>query len=101
MRKLIVFATISFMGAGSHAWAQSPGIKDCSQGSPERRLVCLQENIKLLDQLLSQRPKLDNIVIQWADHPNSCIVYMGNNLLEVRDTCTDPNRNRFVIRPYQ
>lgn len=54
---------------------------------------------KQVNDTKGQIPKLDRIVIQWFDHPNSCLTYQGNNLLQVVDTCLDPNRNRFAIRP--
>jgi hypothetical protein len=53
-----------------------------------------------LTQLKGQIPKLDSVVFAWTTHPSSCITYMGNNLLQVTDTCVDPNKNQFAIRPF-
>ncbi|WP_155765452.1 hypothetical protein [Mesorhizobium erdmanii] len=84
--------------------ASAVQLKDCSQGSAKKRIACLQANINTLNSSLEKidsNPNLSDIVIQWAGHPNSCVTYIGNNTLQVRDTCSDPNENRFVIRKYQ
>ena len=142
MRKSLLLAISLLVSAVPTAQAVS--LKDCSRGSTKERMVCLQENIALLNKsheagtaelrkavtelttklgtltttvdtlttkvdtltgqvndLKGQIPNLGNIVIQWAGGGNSCITYMGNNLVQVVDTCVDPNRNRFVIRPYR
>ncbi|MER8374433.1 hypothetical protein [Mesorhizobium sp. M1406] len=79
-------------------------LKDCSQFSQEKKVACLGDNVislnDELDRVSKAPPNLGNVVIQWADHSNSCLTYLGNNLIQVVDTCTDPNRNRFVVRPF-
>jgi len=54
-----------------------------------------------VDGLKGQIPKFSEVVIQWFDHPNSCLTYLGGGLVQVTDTCTDPNRNKFVVRTYR
>jgi peptidoglycan hydrolase CwlO-like protein len=50
--------------------------------------------------LKGQIPNLDSVVIEWTTHNGSCITYMGNNLVQLVDTCLDPNKNQFKIRTF-
>jgi hypothetical protein len=124
--------------------ARAVTLQDCSQGTTEKRIACLQADIVLLNSsheavatelrnaitdlttkvgtlttnvgtlttqvktlttqvndLKGQIPNLDSVAIEWAPHPTSCITYMGNNLVQIVDTCKDPNKNKFMIRPFQ
>jgi hypothetical protein len=90
MRRSILLATGLLITAVSTAYAA-----DCNQGTVEKRIQCLQEKLDVLTKQVT-----GPVVIQWADHGNSCLTYLGNNLVQVIDTCVDPNRNRFVVRPY-
>lgn len=95
MRKSILLATGLLITAVPTAYAA-----DCSQGTLEKRIVCLQEKIDALTTQVGQIPKLDSVVIEWSAHNGSCITYMGNNLVQLVDTCADPNKNKFKIRPF-
>ena len=97
MRKSILLAigliiiTIPTAGAASST--------DCSKGSTAKRLSCLQSKIADLtatiarlatkadldeqavkfggevEKVKGQIPKLDDVVMQWAGNPGSCITY--------------------------
>jgi hypothetical protein len=95
MRKSILLATGLLITAVPNAYAA-----DCNQGTAEKRIACLQEKVDALTKQVGQIPKLDSVVIQWSGNPNSCITYLGHNVLQVVDTCVDPNRNQFVVRPF-
>jgi hypothetical protein len=64
------------------------------------KLVAQQQTTITTLQTAVQGQVLDNIVIEWKDHAGSCITYMGNNQVQLRDTCVDPNKNNFKIRPF-
>jgi hypothetical protein len=60
----------------------------------------LTAQVNTLSTQVGQLPKLDSIVVQWYGHDNTCITYMGSNVVQLVDTCLDPNKNRFTIRPF-
>jgi chaperonin cofactor prefoldin len=54
-----------------------------------------------VSELKGQIPKLDEVVIEWFGHGNNCMGVEGGDVhIRYFETCVDPNRNRFVVRPY-
>ena len=60
----------------------------------------LTKTVNDLKGQVGQFPNLQNVVIEWAPHNISCLLYEGGSIPKVVDTCIDENKNRWNIRPF-